>query len=760
MAAHINGDNSHFSDDEFDHLPENALEELERHAIQLTQAAAVQAKPDSGLSSNYGNEFDDDDLDDAVVIDEARSTPAQQAPFQHSSSTQLGYQEPFRQQRYAAAVSLANKQHYNGPPPPSQGGVFPTLASRTHPHSTSQPPPPPPLFNQTYRPDVAPPGEPLRNGPAGSNSDNGQEDLQRQLEELFRERNALRQDLNAKAGEIAIVRNKHEKAAKEYEREMNATKKLHAEQTARQQKAIEAARNAERNAATERDFFKQDLAEEAERVRRLNKAKGSGETGVTTTPKKKLSHRDGFDDDELEFVSPSKLSPSKFQKRLAGSPSKAGTKRKRKAPESPIPALEVMQIDEPELQVAAVQMESVPAFDEHMIHVLSRQEDRLDFLAHMIDHRPRHDQARTFDSLSKYALPSAPGESFSSIIFGKIPMMGMKETVLDLPVEFCELLISLWARCITEKLLKPVHLFIDLLISALEFKTISVAPQIIDTLIPLVQITADIVAIPRFNRQPADPFDKDVDVSACLSLIHLAALGCMADFQNINRFWKLMRWDFVLLILSLNHPVVDFEIMLRILSTSVMKDSFGTISSDEQTQNIHIGYIIDRLTWPLCEVPYLPSSLEKLDGISLSKLRFRILELLSSMTRSTYSATTLAQHPTAISRIVSMMSDELDALYDHDANNEDSPKLICLTTHLLYHLIIKYELAGTMQKRLSAINGGFQKYLLCLARLNFSEEDLVFESGIGPDVAHRALEMLELAVTPDEGTAIQLAFLE
>jgi len=63
-----------------------------------------------------------------------------------------------------------------------------------------------------------------------------------------------------------------------------------------------------------------------------------------------------------------------------------------------------------------------------------------------------------------------------------------------------------------------------------------------------------------------------------------------------------------------------------------------------------------------------------------------------------------------------------------------------------------------MQKKLTAIHGGTHKYLLCLARLNFSDDDLVLESGIDPDVAACALEMLELVVTPEEGDAIQSAF--
>ena len=98
---------------------------------------------------------------------------------------------------------------------------------------------------------------------------------------------------------------------------MNALRKLTEDKLAKQQKILEAARIAEKNAATERDFIKQDLAEESERVRRLNRQKvveKKDDGGLVTTPKKKkaFSHRDGFDDDEIEILSPSKISPSKF----------------------------------------------------------------------------------------------------------------------------------------------------------------------------------------------------------------------------------------------------------------------------------------------------------------------------------------------------------------------------------------------------------------------------------------------------------------
>lgn len=63
-----------------------------------------------------------------------------------------------------------------------------------------------------------------------------------------------------------------------------------------------------------------------------------------------------------------------------------------------------------------------------------------------------------------------------------------------------------------------------------------------------------------------------------------------------------------------------------------------------------------------------------------------------------------------------------------------------------------------MQEKLSIIHGGSQKYLIALARLNFAEDDLVLEAGIDTEVAECAHEMLELAVTPEEGEAIHSAF--
>jgi hypothetical protein len=100
MAGFADGENN-FSDDDLDDLPANALQELENNAIQFTQAA-TQAQLIAPLSSDYGDEFDEEDLDDAVVIDEARSAPAVNTIINRGLQSEVTQRESFRQQRYGA----------------------------------------------------------------------------------------------------------------------------------------------------------------------------------------------------------------------------------------------------------------------------------------------------------------------------------------------------------------------------------------------------------------------------------------------------------------------------------------------------------------------------------------------------------------------------------------------------------------------------------------------------------------------------------
>jgi hypothetical protein len=96
------------------------------------------------------------------------------------------------------------------------------------------------------------------------------------------------------------------------------------------------------------------------------------------------------------------------------------------------------------------------------------------------------------------------------------------------------------------------------------------------------------------------------------------------------------------------------------------------------------------------------------------------------------------------------ITDSMDLLYH----------IISRATRLLHFVItdpMTSDAANTSAK-LAASHGGSQRYFLALARLNFAEEDLVLEAGIDAETVELAHELLELAVTPDEGEEISDMF--
>ena len=119
MAGYEDGENN-FSDDDLDDLPVDALQELEDNAIQFTQFTQACVVVNAPPSSDYGDEFDDEDLDDAVVVDEARSVPPVVPSFNRGPPSQVAQREQFRQQRYGApsilSPNLANRTKPNVPP--------------------------------------------------------------------------------------------------------------------------------------------------------------------------------------------------------------------------------------------------------------------------------------------------------------------------------------------------------------------------------------------------------------------------------------------------------------------------------------------------------------------------------------------------------------------------------------------------------------------------------------------------------------------
>lgn len=214
---------------------------------------------------------------------------------------------------------------------------------------------------------------------------------------------------------------------------------------------------------------------------------------------------------------------------------------------------------------------------------------------------------------------------------------------------------------------KPISLLVDLLTFALGLKTLAVAPFIIDSLLPVAQSTAELVGILRFKRESYSRFEKDIDVSACLELIYLAATGCINDREYTIRFWRLMRLDFVLMMLSQHQPIHDFHMMLQLISMSTMRDSIGPKTMDQDTQHDQAKYIIDRISLLLVTVPSSGDGSQKHDASTILDLRLQILRTFEAFCQTSWGGEVLALHRYAVGRLVKVMSDELDAMYDYQS---------------------------------------------------------------------------------------------
>jgi hypothetical protein len=143
----------------------------------------------------------------------------------------------------------------------------------------------------------------------------------------------------------------------------------------------------------------------------------------------------------------------------------------------------------------------------------------------------------------------------------------------------------------------------------------------------------------------------------------------MLEEQHITRFWKLMRRDLIFMLTSHNAPRCDYEVNLNILSASVLRDSFGPILPD--TYEVWLGHFLDGLTQPLQNVPNMPLSVDKMELSMVRKQQLQILHLMTGMTRSPYASEGLALNKLVIARLVIVMSDEFDALYDYKSGHED-----------------------------------------------------------------------------------------
>lgn len=671
------------------------------------------------------------------------------------------------------------------------------------------------------------------------------------------------------------MRSKFEKSQTTHEQEIARLKRWNAEQLAKQEQTVEAALAAEKNATTELEFARQDLEET------IGRTKVKRKDGVSVTPRKKNKWAvgDGFDDVELL------PSPGKGKRRADSGgvaiplalAERTPTKGKKKRPtfDSPAMALEVQEdVPMPDAPVETKTKEKEKPKSTERSRSRADLLLPFDFLKLILDHSSAHGQPLTFDLFSRYAFPSDPGQSLAAIILDKLPELGKsqdrspEDESLYLLVDFCELVLDMWSQCLNEKCFAPVYDIASLVSFTLQLNTMAIVPHIIPGLLPLLQTTCILIALPRFESPNGDisthlngslrQLSAEINVTQSLSLLYLAALACVGPSQGVNpwndsdgdsspfrtqaEFWKHIQLEFILIILSPKQPEEDFLGMLSLLCTSVLPDSIGPIPNpsltllppqlrqDDQSPEFAARSLINRISEYLPNPPKWAAR----NSVKQCRVQLAILRTLLAFARSPFGAVQMAASAYLIPRMVVVLCWAIDKLYDMDVppgllkwkfgtgkkdasedpesmterGDDSGPRgldpdatqempdadaqnprkgsdgddelgppdteqvetdadktallnqLIAQITALLHYLITDPRTANVVNlpAKLAASRGGAYRYQITLARLTFAEEDLVLEAGIDSRTVELAHELLELAVTPDEGEGVGEVF--
>ena len=192
-----------------------------------------------------------------------------------------------------------------------------------------------------------------------------------------------------------------------------------------------------------------------------------------------------------------------------------------------------------------------------------------------------------------------------------------------------------------------------------------------DDTVVYAQLTADVNVIPRFQRIPRSQLNDQIDTNLCLEILHLVAFDCLRHREDIQRFWASMRFDFIVMMLNVAQPMEELHIAINLLRTSVLETSFAMrVRTGNGDQGKSQEHVIERLLRLLIEVPIPGEDAEPYDITEVAELRLQVLNLLEAICENKHGGEALATHKDAIGRLVRVMNDELDALYDYQYGHE------------------------------------------------------------------------------------------
>ncbi|KAL6236306.1 hypothetical protein BDW75DRAFT_207212 [Aspergillus navahoensis] len=746
-------DDDVFSDDGFDDLPPDALEQLEQDAFRATQAGqATQRAPESrqdwaerdatiryhqinpvnvanatlrppaqlhtGLTNDYGS-LDVGELDAEV--------------FDNGAAVGLDETVAFsdRPSHYAHDMIILDEEHMQT----DEGSSHYSALQREHELLTAK------IQQETER-----------------------------YARLESELATVKSLAETKTGEIAIIRSNHAKIISDYERQLAGLRKAMEEESARHREEVEAIREQGKTLATENAFLKQDLAEEVSRVNQIRAKMRTEEKSAPMTPKKTkvLPFRDGFNDEEILAASPSKSGRSK-----QATPTVIGKKRRRTSHGSPTP-LQLSPHREPSLDIVGDAMDeamSEPAIDLPTKEPSQKSEHQDTYTVKQILSHRAFPHKSDIEIMSELAFPSEPGRTLYSILLEETTQLDLGSYAM----EHMRAITSLWSRALKEKFFQPIPMFLEVTRFILAIDTTSVLRQI-DRLVPVLLDSSDINGVPRFKHSPyasqsfgkvtqtpASQLEPLVDSTEIVRVLYQIACRSLGDDRLVEDLWRHIRYSFVLMMLSCSQPASDIKLTLSLLMTSVRPNSFASIHESEQDQKSNENWVVDRVASLLWETLQPDEGQPPYTRAEICDVRLEALAFLMTVTfnpvepANTHGSLVIASHHTALAKLVRAMHDELDALYSYPPERDMHSAMVNGLMRLIYSIIQRHPKEADLQLKLHRVPGGKQKFLVVLTRLAFSE-GLILEAGIEDETVEMAHSILDDAVNPQEAEALLEAF--
>jgi hypothetical protein len=784
-----------FSDDDFVNIPDDTILELEQHALSSTQLPSApsvqqpfrkQAHNASSLNRTGGNNKNlpwrppqpsrpqirsqalraplpvappasapdppssDYGLDDETVIDLDEPSMVIQ-PEAGVRDRQYSVQP--RQQQQPASQSLSQAEIEA-----AYAAADAELGSQT--------------FGRWQRPQVQ------GNVPAGTPADTSA--LQARIAQLEAERTRLqhaeqqaREEARQKQGEISIVRANQEKTMKQYEARISQMQKLHADEAARQKAELEAQKKEREKTETNNRFLQHDLAQEAERAKRSTGAVRPRVATQPGTPRKnrRAALGDGFDDDEVRLVS-----PSRSREKAKDQTPKLGAKRKRSANDSPVASLSFTQ--PAHLQHTNTE-QTTASFDDVVVENAVQQKDsRYEYLQLILNHRPYEGHARTVEQMAKYSFPSHPEKSIASMFVDKItcePGSGM-----ELPLIVSRILLTFWSMCLDDKSFAPLYLIVHMLRSILQTELATTSSQLLEQAIPLCIKSVDLVSVPlarastnrtfaaKLDFDALDKLAEEIEVDEILDFLHGLCDAATLSPERLDVFWATMDVTWILLVLNKALPIDQIITVLRILRTSSRPTTFSVVSEDPESQANNERQTVDRLTNMLFEMPEIRKDEPPYDEEDILALRIEVLGVFWEMCHSGHGGQVLAMHRSVIGRLVRFLDSQVSKLYRVKpslaiiSGKEDNSlhslivQTVNMTVRILHHLLRTFGDGFALGQKVGTVLGGYHKFLIGLTRVAFSEQ-LIFEAGIETEVSEAAHNILDYVLGPEEGEAVMKA---